>query len=305
MNKKLLIISIVILAGLFAVGFYMMRDKENPLVDSQPQNENQPAQQASFSVLDDKQFLDSDTVESYKLGTAEFKIYPLKEDPTMTGGWFEAINNGQRIFASNPNYRVAGLLTFEFAGSKYVVIRDFSGGAHCCDTDYLFRLSDNNNLKLIKTFDMGNGFIVKDSLVFTNNKLYFKLGDDRFAYFHVPYSASYMFVQYYELKGDQVALANQDFKEELIKNAKECETSLSAMVKKKTNDFEEWFVQLLCYMANYMLAGQEETASQGFDIYFKAFSGEAAVKDSFGTTLEPEKLKKEIFDSLEDKRFNS
>jgi hypothetical protein len=309
MNKKnylviifvFVVIVIIILAGLF---FYFKKSG-SPV-------KKVSTEKSIFSIIDDKENLwDSKTVQSYKIDAAEFRVYPLiSSTNNLTAGYFEVLNNGKKVFASDPDYSINELISFQYNANKYVVVDDYSGGAHCCNTDYLFRINSAGDVKLIKTFDMGNAGIIKDSLLLKGNQLYFVLGDDRFSYFHTPYAGSYFFYQYYKLDGDNVIIANNDFKDSLIKTANDCQSALDQEMKDIATDssgrtFSYWFNSLLCRVVNFELAGDEKSAWQGFDGYFQqaASISPSFTKDDFNEAVSAQSVKKEILDSMSQNRF--
>ncbi len=311
MSKKgypfiLIIVLLVIFAGLW---FFHL--KNNTKVSSQTVSKAPAPQVNTFSILTDTDFSASTTLQHYTLGPVTFSIYPLVQSASaINPGHFEVDDNGQKVFSSTPNYNVNELIAFTYNQNTYVVVDDYSGGAHCCDTDYLFRINPQNQVKLIKTLDMGNNSIIKSSLLFQNNTLYFVLGDDRFAYFHAPFAESYFFSQYYKLEGDNLVLANSDFAAEFTKNAQVCQTNLTqdlANVKSDpTLNLDSWIPDLLCKVTSDTLAGNSTLAWQGFENYFAEFGAASPASVEDYDTQKPvvvANLKKEIMDTLNQQRF--
>lgn len=266
-----------------------------------------------FKILNENSYWDSNKIESYKLGSVEFKIYPLDESgQDIKDGFFEVYNNGKKIFSSaDSSWQISGLLAFKFKNNEYVVVGDYSGGAHCCDTDYLFRINSANGVKLIKTFSMGNASINKENLIFKNKNLYLALDDDRFAYFHVSYASSPFFNQYYKIEGDNLVLANNDFKEDYIKVAENCDSDINSTFDKMASSskedyfFEDWFSNLVCRTVNYKLAGEDTLAWQGFEDYFKKAGSYSSgyLIDLGGSKVTPAGIKQEIINQLEINKF--
>jgi len=230
-----------------------------------------------YSILDELNFIGEKSVKEYKIGSALFKIFPQLE---MNFGYFEAYNNkGQRIYASQPVYAISNLLSFEYKNNKYIMISEYSGGAHCCFTTYIFMLDTENNLKLIDTLNLGNTSIKRDNLLSKSGKLYLLVYDDRFAYFYTPYAGSYFFKKYYLIEEDKLTIKNSDFKEKYISEAIRCKTELNNQFEKLSKgeiatssfSFELSSPYLVCLTANYILAGEEETAWQELHEIYSAY----------------------------------
>lgn len=224
--------------------------------------------QKPYSIIDELNFIKEKSVKEYKIGTALFKIFPQLE---MNFGHFEAYNNkNQRIYSSEPVYAISDLLSFEYKNNKYIVLQEYSGGAHCCFRAFIFILDAENNLNLIETLDLGNASISKDNLLYKDGKLYLLVDDDRFAYFYTPYAGSYFFKKYYLIEGDKLIIKNSDFKEKYINEAAGCKNELNSYFEKLTKGevsdssfgFELLSPYLTCLTANYILAGEEERAWQ-------------------------------------------
>ncbi len=301
MNKLAVFLSVIIFVILGAVILFLYKDKitspQQPVVQN-----TAPSQQVAFSVLDEKDFSSSNKVETYDMGLVSFKLYPWI-DGTNTPGYFEAYQNGIKVFSSKPNYQVGGILVFALGDNKYAAVKDYSGGAHCCDTDYLFRINKAGEVKLIKTFEMGNATITKDNLLFKDGKLYFVLTDDSFQYFHTAYANSYFFQQYYKFDGDSVVAANADFSAQLIKAGDDCKAKIAKDKAQPDDNGNYWLNDVVCYIANYTLVGKQSAALADFNGFFNKFFPTGTGKDSFGETITREKLKQEIVDTLKNERF--
>lgn len=305
MNKKIGFLLLVILIAVGGGLFYFYKDKittqQQPVVQVETQNQ-EGVQAPAFSVIDEKDFAGSAATESYKIGSVEFKIYS-GSDVTVSPGYFEVYEGTKKVFASQPNYQVGGILAFNFGDNKYAVVKDYSGGAHCCDTDYLFRINKAGEVKFLKAFDMGNATITKDNLLFSGGKLYLVLTDDSFQYFHTAYVNSYFFQQYYRLDGDTVVAANSDFAATLTKAGDDCKAKIAKAPAQPDSDGNYWLNDVVCYIANYTLIGKQATALRDFDGFFNAFFPTGTGKDSFGETITRAALKQEIVDTLKNERF--
>ncbi len=245
--------------------------------------------QKPYSIIDELNFIEEKSVKEYKIGTAVFKIFPQIE---MNFGYFEAYNNkGQRIYSSEPVYAISDLLSFEYKNNKYIVISEYSGGAHCCFEEYIFMLDTEDNLNLIDTLDLGNASISKDNLLYKDGKLYLVVYDDRFAYFHTSYADSYFFKKYYLIEEDKFIINNLDFKEEYLSEATRCKNELNSY--DPSFGFEPASPYLVCLTANYILAGEEEHAWQELGNIYSA-------NPSLIKWVSEEKFKREIQEKMEE-----
>ena len=86
-----------------------------------PVNNIQPVGNNVFSIIDDKDYAESQSPESYKIGSVEVKLYPQNGfgEDNFKPGWFEVYNNGQKVFASNPNFSPEQILVFKYQDNKY------------------------------------------------------------------------------------------------------------------------------------------------------------------------------------------
>lgn len=249
-----------------------------------------------YSIINEISFIGETTVKEYEIGTAKFKIFPKVYKPETRKylwGYFEVYNKGERIYTSEPIYAISDLLAFEYQGNKYIILSEYSGGAHCCFREYIFVLDKNNNLKLIEILPLRNAHISKDSLIVKDGKLYLRVKDDRFAYFHTAYAASYFFNQYFLIDGDKLIKSNTNFKHEYIEEARRCEKELDKRLSEdKVHYLEEWVPLMICKVVNYLLAEDEEKAWEKFEDYFLKLDG-----------LNSQVIKEEIIEKMNQQRF--
>jgi len=286
----LIFVSFFIILILIAVGglifyFYFWPSKEEGFV----------SEETYFSILK-KEAIAFDLKEEYhyNLETAEVIIYP-PDFENYQFGYFEVYNKKEKIYSSTPTYLVSDLLAFQYQENKYIIISDYSGGAHCCFEEYVFFLNKANELKLIAVLDLGNTHLSEDSLFIKNKALYLKIFDDRFAYFYTPFASSYFFVQYFKIAADQLILSNNDFPEEYLSEALRCEEELNQELEQEEKEelFEFYSPLLACLTTNYVLAGQEEEAWQKFDRYSRQ------VPLNYYTEIDLEQFKQELKEILE------
>ncbi len=258
MNTKIIIlisviIIILVLALIAGLIFYLYYSEEEEIVSKEDE----------FSIIKTEQ-VSFDKEQAYEIGTAEFIVYP-PDFENFDFGYFEAYNKGEKVYASTPLYMIMDILAFEYKGKKYIILSDYSGGAHCCFEEYVFLLDDD--LELIETLELGETTILEDSLIMEDDKLYIKIFDDQFAYFYTPYVTSYFFVQYLEVKDDELIINNSAFEEEYIQEAERCEDELEEQIEQGVGSFENYSPYLVCITLNYLLAGKEDLAWQKFESY--------------------------------------
>jgi hypothetical protein len=244
-----------------------------------------------------------DINENLNLTTIKEKLYPLqdKEEYRIGDGEFKVVGKIKETLL--PDIRVykkhtelmkieeypygCGLWCFSYNDYKYVILEGYTGGAHCCESQYIFVVTPNGELKFIRNIT-SEGAISLSSLIFKNGKLYIKLTDSRFEYFFGPHPFAFYVDQHFLIDGEKIILDNSEFKEEYIKKAKE-----------KTKDCFEvknWEEQapILCIgelVVNYLLAGEEETAWKIAEEFFNEFPD---VKDANGNKITLEEFREEI-----------
>jgi len=271
MNKKILVLIIIVIAIilflLIAVGaiyffyYYESSDEEDDL-----EKEEEALDWKNFSILKTEE-ISYDEEYRYEISTAEFVIYP-PDFETFEFGYFEVYNKGEKVYTSTPLYMVLDILAFKYQWNEYIIVSDYSGGAHCCFQEYIFCLGENNELKFIGSLYLGETHILEESLVMKGKNLYIKIFDDRFAYFYTPYVNSYFFAQYLEVEDDQLIINNIDFQGDYLEEAFRCENDLEKqLAKQETEEFENYSPLLVCITVNYLLAGEEEEAWQKFEQY--------------------------------------
>lgn len=270
-----------------------------------PKTEDKPVVFKLISDLND--LYGTTVVRTIKIGAIEFKIYPGQNYPSdYKAGYFKINKNEENIFSNEHDSTgtVYGLIDFQYGNSRYVLIQDYSGGAHCCWTINLFKVDLPDRVKHISSIDLGNGLINSDSLIFKNNTLYLKIPDDRYAYFHTGYASSFFFDQYYKLDGDKLILTNNDFRDEFLQNASTCKNNLNATNDSGEKDFGTWFSNLTCYVTYLLLGEKRQFALEEFDSIYQKYSGGRIIKDEYsGEYLSSEKLKSELLHIYDDKAY--
>jgi len=137
---------------------------------------------------------------------------------------------------------------------------------------------------------LGETSIIKENIIMQGDNLYIRILDDRFAYFYTPYVTSYFFPQYLEVKPEGFEINNQAFKQDYLKEADRCEKE---MLEDLGEEFEYYSPLLVCIVANYILAGEDDLAWQIFDEY-----SEIVPSNYYGQTVDLEQFKKELKELL-------
>lgn len=211
---------------------------------------------------------------SYKIDTVEFRVYQYTDYATL-----EIYNKGEKydnLAASPPNFHIiSGITVLKHGGDRYIFLENWTGGMHCCQEEYIFKLDGDNNLKAIELLFLMDERLTSEKIIIKNDYLYLKLLDFRFRYFHASFAGSPVFYQYLIIDGDQFIIRNGDFKEEYIKQAKIDQWELDKYLKNtKIEDmkFYDWSPFLVQQTVNYLMAGEPEKAWSEFDSYFQKFS---------------------------------
>lgn len=227
----------------------------------------------------------------------------IKENPRDWPGW--GPKSAENILNSS-----FGLI---YKDKKYIFSYDYSGGAHCCFSWYIFKVNEDNYLERIEpTNPQGEKLRVtiggnigpgKDNFILKNNKLYLVVVDDRFAYDCGSYVGSPFFKRYFLIEEDKLILNNTDFKEEFIKTAIEDEGGLQDFyermqlmtpeeIKKEMYSFDQWCPLLVRRTVNYLVAGEDKKAWENLDETFDKFSSiSSELLKLYGKETTPEEIR--------------
>lgn len=237
----------------------------------------------SWQVIDAIEVEHQNPYYSYKIGTAEFRIYKRNEpDEFGSYDWrdrLEVFNKGERLGDPSASpvdfYVISRITALRHNGDRYIFLQNWTGGAHCCQDEYVFRLDKDDSLRAIEILSLLDGELSSENIIQKNGYLYLKLMDLRFRYFHTSFAGSPVFYQYLIINGDQFIIRNGDFKEEYIKQAKIDQGELDKYLKNtkiEEMQFPDWSPFLVQQTVNYLMAGESEKAWSEFDSYFQKFS---------------------------------
>jgi len=248
-----------------------------------------------------KLYKPGEIIKKYKIGKETVILfYPYYEEkmgsynnpPYYYSYYFKVYNKGKDVFTSiAENY--TNLDIYQYKTNRYIIIHKPSGGAFCCFVAYIFYLDREDNITLIgnwgatapreelnerQKYTMDNAGIIE---VFEKSgKIYIKVGDGRFHYFlGGSRPESFDILEYILIDGKRIKLANVDFKDEFLKEAKNDESMLNKLIEREMNqeekgqrEFCESPLLLGRMMANYILAGEERLAEEKIDFYFNKIS---------------------------------
>jgi len=254
---------------------------ENEIIEEQKEDpieiisdKNEILKSAGITNIIEKELLyNSDQAETVEFGSAIFIIYPPINNigAEQEEGYFEAYQGTNLIYSSDKLNSISNIFSFDYDAGTYIIATAYSGGAHCCFTQYIFYQDNNGKLAPVQEIATNNATISSDSFFVKNNKLYLSIMDDRFAYFYTSYASSYSFNQFYRLNKNNLVLDNSLFKEDFNKEAVRCETDLKTINPSNIYSLEDWFPTLICKVANYWYAGDQNMAWNNFNDYFDKF----------------------------------
>jgi len=279
-----------------------------------------------FSIITDINFVEGE----YKIDGAKLELWcdydgvrsnekcPEKEGEIYKE-YFVVSDKGQEVYESPRVYQsslsctICKLFTFDYKNNKYIISTDWSGGNKCCANWYIFRLDKNNNLKFIKLFEAlgaANAWPTEENLKETNGKLYLVMRDERFSPFSITgyyYYVRASFLQHYLIENDDLLRRNTDFKEEYIREATDADNKLQNLISEKIKmegkiDFLDGFPLLLDKVVNYILAGENEKAWQGFEDIFAKFSLPLP-SETGGEKADPKIIKEMIIEKMESEPY--
>lgn len=201
---------------------------------------------------------------------------------------------------------------FDYQNSRYVVAADYSGGEHCCFDWHVFTLDSRNSLSEMAgdgaISQMGNVYPEGErNLVKKNGNLYLTLVDDRFAYYCGSYSGSPFINRYFLISGDKLVLKNGDFKDEFSKAAQEDEKELADYYSgpSQSAPADSGVLESRCRLlvertANYLAAGENAKAWDGFEELYAKLSPMNPFKTALGRYAAAFEIKADIADAFKE-----
>jgi hypothetical protein len=222
----------------------------------------------------------------YKIGNGIIE-FNKREDKNPV---VELFYNGRKIYEFEDlplnEYYLAedkSLWCFSYKDYKYLVINSYSGGTHCCASNYIFVLKPKNDLKYVSSLMSEHHYLNISTLMIKNNKIYIKFSN-YLGYFRGPYSSGFPIKDYYLLNDDKIIDAHYEFKEEYLKKAKQ--RSKECFSKEESD--------ITCIgevVYNYLRAGEEKIAQETAEKFFNKFPD---IKDGWGNKITLEEFMKEV-----------
>jgi hypothetical protein len=236
-----------------------------------------------YDLLDEKAF-------EYKIGRGKFELSKTKmEGMTMKKRDIKVYNENQEIMREDTT-SIGRLWCFTFQNNRYVILTTYSGGAHCCTSNFIFFITPTNELKIIEEIITELYNITPSSLLFKSGKLYINVKGYNIGYILGSYLTNFPIELYYLIDGSKISLVISEFKEEYLKKAEE----INKEVMNNGNLSEAGEAVM-----NYLLAGEEKKAWEAAEKFFAKFPNlinEISEKTGKKITLEDlkEEFKKEI-----------
>jgi hypothetical protein len=198
--------------------------------------------------------------------------------------WFATLKKGKKPVAKfeggwNKEWTNFGLFPFIGTEPKQLVVEQYSGGAHCCYSYWIYDLSDNPRLLFDNDkYGTGNQLIPFD--LDGDGVFEFKHSVMAFDYFHMSHASS-VFPQAifaYDKKAGEYRPANQRFQSYALQgiedDIKEFET-LKAQGNPDNDEIysERYFSAVLQVTLKYIYAGKEQEAWEFFNREYTVHEG--------------------------------
>jgi hypothetical protein len=161
------------------------------------------------------------------------------------------------------------------AGDPEVILDNFSGGAHCCVTSWIFRYDAPTSRYLVTRHDWGNaGYRFED--VDQDGLPEFRTRDDRFAYQFASYAGSFYPIQLWRYQQGRMVNVTREFPQLIRADAYQN----WQYYQQTKNDIEGGRAALAAYLADKYLLGE---AADGWQRLEAAYRG--SDREQFFTDL--------------------
>lgn len=207
-----------------------------------------------------------------------------KEDET----WFATLRKGDRVLAKfeqggEKDWTSFGLFPFLGDGAKQLVIEQYSGGAHCCYSDWIYDLSGNPRV-VYDNEKYGTGNLLSPVDLDGDGKYELKQSVMAFDYFHLSHASSVFpeAIFAYDQKAGEYRPANRKFSAHVLrdigKDLKELETLKGESDKSDEGYSDNYFSAVLQVTLKYIYAGEREKGWAFFNQEYKTHTGIAKEK---------------------------
>lgn len=220
--------------------------------------------------------------------------------------WFATLRKGSQILAKFENggekdWTNFGLFPLLGGGSKQLVIEQYSGGAHCCYSHWIYDLSTGSRLVYEnEKYGTGNSLFPAD--IDGDGIFEFTESVMAFDYFHLSHASSTFPVAIfaYDQKAGEYRPANRKFSAYALrgieKDIKEFETLKAQSATKDEGYSESYFSAVLQVTLKYIYAGQQEKGWAFFDREYKTHAD--IVKDKMGAEIKDELQREPVYNYI-------
>ena len=119
-------------------------------------------------------------------------------------------NNKLSTLSFDASIETLQVIDFNRDGKPVIVVKLYSGGAHCCTSIKIFTVT-NNTLVFLCALDFGNsGVEIKD--LDKDGRMELVSNDDRFAYQFGSFASTRAFICIYRLENNSLVLSNLKFR---------------------------------------------------------------------------------------------
>jgi hypothetical protein len=170
-------------------------------------------------------------IKKYEINILQQKINSKDNDSLYK--YSIKINDIKKLIyqESYKEYKIVEMCHVQLNKKDYLLVNEWTGGAHCCFFWHLYKIDDNRISKIIK-MDLGNlGESYDDSIFELNNNLFIKKGDDRFAYFGTSFAGSFFFDNYFLIQSNRMVPAYKYFIKEYEENYKDSLSEYDNFIK--------------------------------------------------------------------------
>ncbi len=252
-------------------------DKSSDLPLAQAQVVSAAEQSEDENALD-KVFTKEDKL-SYK-GYSIEKFKTPGED-----SWYATLQKGEQVVAKfesgwNKEWTSFGLFPFLGGEPKQLVVEQFSGGAHCCYSHWIYDLSPASPHLLFTNEKYGTGNALYPVDIDGDGQFEFKQSVMAFDYFHLSHASS-VFPQAlfaYDEKAGEYRPANRRFSAYALKGLDEDIKELAALKSKGNPDkddiyTERHFSAVLQVTLKYIYAGKQDEGWAFFNREYRTHEG--------------------------------
>lgn len=221
--------------------------------------------------------------------------------------WNASLRKGDKVLAKfenggeNKDWTSFGLFPFLGADSKQLIVEQYSGGAHCCYSYWIY--DPSTSLRLLFNNDKyGTGNMLSPVDIDGDGVFEFEQSVMAFDYFHLSHASSVFpaAVFAYDKKAGEYRPANRKFSayvlQDIEKEIKEVETLKAQSDKTDESYSENYFSAVLLVTLKYIYAGQQEKGWSFFDQEYKTHAGIA--KDKMRAEIKDQLQREQVYNYI-------